>query len=103
MAHVEFKMIPLNVAGDMVDVPVNINCWRATLIFRSTRSGASFTIDGVSWDWLNDPNDQTAGVQRIEWGGLVVDGKPVNIQHDLRFTSNGEVFAALLILQYYVP
>lgn len=103
MAHVELKFIPISVAGDMVDLPINIDCWRATLVFWSLPRGTNFLIDGVSWDWLTEPNNNTQAVQRIELGGLVVDGKPVNIKHDLVFNAGGEVLQAMLILQYYVP
>lgn len=101
MAHVEIKFIPLNFSGNMIDQPINIDCWRATLVFRSGDS-TRWRIDGIRWDFLDDPSVGRTDVQRIELGGLVVDGKPVNIKHDLRFTADGDTIAALLVLQYYI-
>lgn len=105
MAHVEIKMVNLVQSGTLIDQPISIDCWRATIVFLTDRTGpaASTVIDGVPWDFLYDVNDQYHS-QRIELGGAYLNGKPVNIKHDLRFTTDPGVLVPriLLVLQYFV-
>lgn len=102
MAHVEFTFQNLQLAGEVVDMPIDISCWRATLLFMSKKTD-KLTIDGVPFNFLYDLDNNLKGVGRIELGGLVVDGKPVNIKHDLRISiSAGQPFQLLLVRQYYV-
>lgn len=101
MAHVQVQFLNINIMGGMIDQPVSVDCWRATLIFLAAKTALA-TIDGVPWDFLTNPGDETRHVQRIEMGGCYKDGKPVNIKHDLRFNTANEPIQALLILQYFV-
>lgn len=102
MAHVEFQFISLRIAGNMVDAPISLDCWRASILFLSAKAGTSFTLDGIPWDFLTA--DEIRHTNRIELGGLLVDGKPVNIKHDLRISSDTPIDATVLIVkQYYIP
>lgn len=104
MAHVEFTFQSLELVGGMSDAAVNVDCWRATLLFLSKKS-ANITIDGVPWAFLYDVVADRNNVGRIELGGLVVDGKPVNIRHDLRISTpggDGGRLQLLLIRQFYI-
>lgn len=101
MAHTTVQMISLSKAGNLVNQPFSIECWRATLIFTSAGGGSSITIDGIPWDVLLGTGGAKQ-TQRIELGGAYHEGRPVNIKHDLRITTNGETLYALLILQHFV-
>lgn len=104
MAHVNFVLLNFVTMGDLVDQPISLDCWRATLIFVSQKPGTIVTIDGVPVDFLVDGATSTGTAQRLELGGLIVRGEPVNIKHDLRVSqSASDPFNALLVLQYYVP
>lgn len=103
MAHIEIELISLRIGGEMVDAPITLDCWRASILYTSSKDADDILIDGVNWNYQTDVNDQRYS-NRIELGGLVVDGKPVNIKHDLRVSINTQKEATVLIVkQYYIP
>lgn len=95
-------MVNLSTVGDMIDQPVSIDCWRATLIFLTDKlQSGNILIDGIPWDFLYDAND-AYHAQRLEFGGAYMDGRPIKVKHDLRITARatgGHPLRALLVLQ----
>lgn len=106
MAHIEFNMTPLYLIGEVEDMQLDLDCWRATLVWRTQWNITGVpTIDGIPWNFLAASSaDQTDGVERIELGGAYLNGVPINMRHTLKISIKTiDVFQMLVIRQYYVP
>ena len=103
MAHIEFDFVPVHLSGDVVEMPVSLDCWRATLLFISLKD-QPVTLDGIPWNFLYVSGTDTSNPGRIELGGLVVDNRPVNIKHVLHFSTDPNTpFQCLVVRQYFIP
>lgn len=103
MATIQIRMFNLTTMGVLEDQPFSLDCWRATLIFVSNKPGTTVFVDGIPWDFLVDSATGTGVQQRIELGGCYLNGRPVNIKHDLRISvGSGDPFQCLIVLQNFV-
>lgn len=102
MAHIEFDFVPVYLSGDVLDMPVSLDCWKASIVFLSPKNN-DFTIDGIRWNWLYYDADGIPHAERIELGGCTVNGIPVNLKHVLHFTTMAGIpFQVLIVRQYYI-
>lgn len=102
MAHIEFDFVPIYLSGDVLEMPVSLDCWKASIVFLSPKK-SDFTIDGIPWNCLYDTVGNIPFAERIELGGCVANGSPVNIKHVLHFTTErGSPFQVLIVRQYYI-
>jgi hypothetical protein len=82
---------------------VVLDCWRATL--RINCEDAAWNLDGwdVSRAFTFDPTLLQSNGQFFSLGGLVIDGKPVNMNRTLNFTPTalGRLLFGVVILEYW--
>lgn len=94
--------------GSPQRVRVKLDAWRCTLVIRNA-GGRFITIDGIDLGWLSWPDGTGASQPTvIPMGGMVLNGKPVQMDDELIITSTNnagvpqQLVNMYLVKEYYI-
>ena len=83
-----------------------LDCWKASL-YVSLDSTTDVYLNGMdAGDMFGNGSNQSSIKAPVVFGGLVMDGKPVNMNATLRFTGRNASITTLigfLVKEYYDP
>lgn len=103
MARVRFEMLSIASLGNGVH-RLPINCWRLTVFLNPAQPGGVL-CDGI--DFAPDAEFDGALRQTIPFrfvaGGVLADGKPVNLDQVLTITANVNRGRGVIIMEYLEP